>query len=182
MFPKHSLIKQSNQFDMDQCTVVGLLADVVYASSHLLLFKTWVHISVLNYNMLCHGCYYRNDHNTKLWHLCSGVTAGGGREQSASLTLLTGIFCWPTGKREAREKGKMEKERRKIEKGKVENWKWKGKNYKMGERTLFFFYFFFDTSCQADFASHPTRDLSSRPPCWFPFAWPGIGKHNKMSR
>ena len=30
------------------------------------------------------------------------------------------------------------------------------------------------TSYHANFASHPTR--------WFPFAWPGIGKYNKMSR
>ena len=166
MFPKLSLIKQSNQFDMDQCTVVGLLADVVYASSHLLLFKTWVHISVLNYNMLCHGCYYRNDHNTKLRHLYSGVTAGGGegREQSAPLTLLTGIFCWPTGKREARENrenGEGKKENRKREGGKL---KMEGEKLQNGGEDPFFlllFFFWHDMSSRFCKSSYSRPELAT---------------------
>ena len=58
----------------------------------------------------------------------SGVTGGGGGEaggQSAPRNFWLGNFFWPTGKREAKKKGKMEQKRRKIEKGKVENWKWK---------------------------------------------------------
>ena len=40
--------------------------------------------------------------------------------------------------------GKMEEKRRKIVKGKVENWKWKeGKVLKWGEDLFFFFFFFF---------------------------------------
>ena len=42
----------------------------------------------------------------------------------------SGNFCWPTEKREARKRGKIENKRRKIVKGKVENWKriWKYEN------------------------------------------------------
>ena len=52
-----------------------------------------------------------------------------------------GNLCWPTGKKEARKKGIMEKKRRKMVKRKVENWKWKeGKVTKWGE-DFFFFHF-----------------------------------------
>ena len=59
-----------------------------------------------------------------------------------------GNFCWPTRKKEARKKwrrGKMDKKRRKIVKGKVENWKWKEeKDPKWGEDLFYspFFLFF----------------------------------------
>ena len=37
----------------------------------------------------------------------------------------------------------MEKKRRKIENGKVENWQWKVEKLQNEERTFFFFFFFF---------------------------------------
>ena len=52
----------------------------------------------------------------------------------------SGNFCWPTGKREARKKGKMEQKRRKIKKGKGKMGG--GKVTKWGE-DLFFFAFHF---------------------------------------
>ena len=64
--------------------------------------------------------------------LLSGVTAGG---KSAPLTLLTGKFLltyWEKRGRKKRENWK-EKKRRKIEKGKVENWKWKEEKFKNKE-------------------------------------------------
>ena len=54
-------------------------------------------------------------------------------------------FCWRIGKKEARKKGKGGgnwEERRKIVKGKVENWKWKLKSYKKMWGFFFFFFFF----------------------------------------
>ena len=61
----------------------------------------------------------------------SGVTGGGQGERVPPRDFWPGNFCWRIGKKEARKKGKMvkigkiEKKRRKIVKGKVENWKWK---------------------------------------------------------
>ena len=49
---------------------------------------------------------------------CSGITTGGGGGKSSPGHFSTGYFCWPTGKREARKKGEMEKKRRTIEKKK----------------------------------------------------------------
>ena len=54
-------------------------------------------------------------------------------------------FCWSIGKKEARkkwERGKKEKNRRKIVKGKVRNWKWKEGKIQNEERTFFFFLLF----------------------------------------
>ena len=42
--------------------------------------------------------------------------------------------------------GKIEQKRRKIEKGKVENWKWKEEKLQNEERTFFFFFFAFQTT------------------------------------
>ena len=39
------------------------------------------------------------------------------------------IFCWLTGKKEARKKGKMDTKRREIIEGKEENVNWEGKRY-----------------------------------------------------
>ena len=49
-------------------------------------------------------------------------------------------FCWPTGKKS---KGKGGKQRRKIVKRKVENWKWKEERYKMRRGPFFFFYYYY---------------------------------------
>ena len=81
------------------------------------------------------ACYYY------IKEINSGVTGGGG--QSAPRDFWLGNFCWLTGKREARKKGRMEQKRRKIKKGKVENWKWKEEKLLNEERTFFFFFFFF---------------------------------------
>ena len=68
----------------------------------------------------------------------SGVTAGGGGR------VLPDAFHWeifadlPTGKREARRKGNMEK---KNCKGEGENSKWKGRE-KYSTLAFFFFFFF----------------------------------------
>ena len=53
------------------------------------------------------------------------------------------ISAYLPGKREARKKGKMEEKRRKIKKGKVENWKWKEEKLQNVERTFFYFFFQF---------------------------------------
>ena len=63
-----------------------------------------------------------------------------------------GNFCWPTGKREAREKKGKGGKRRKFEKGKVENWKCKEERFQNEERTFLFcfvvlFCFVFDFVC-----------------------------------
>ena len=50
-----------------------------------------------------------------------------------------GNFCWRTGKKEARKKGK----RGENWEEKVENWKWKQKNVRKRGEDLFFFFFFF---------------------------------------
>ena len=62
--------------------------------------------------------------------------------QGAPWHFSPGNFWWPSGKREARKKGRMEKKRRKINKGKVENWKWKEEHYKMKRDPFFFFSLF----------------------------------------
>ena len=64
-------------------------------------------------------------------------------------------FCWPTGKKGARKKGKrgeIEK-KREIAKGKVENGKWKVEKLQNEERSFFFFFFF------SFFASHFSKPL-----------------------
>ena len=65
--------------------------------------------------------------------ICSGVTAGGGH-------FSLGNFCWPTGKRKARENGEEKKENRKRER---EGGKWKGKMRGVFLLFSFFFFFFF---------------------------------------
>ena len=69
--------------------------------------------------------------------------SGVGEGQSTSLRFSPGNFCWSTGKREARKKGKMEN---KIEKNCIrEGGKLKtdGGKYENGQRIFFFFLFFF---------------------------------------
>ena len=71
----------------------------------------------------------------------SGVT--GGREQSAPWHFSPGNFCWSTGKKGARKKGKMEMKRRENLKGKrwkIENGREKG--YENEQRTIYFLSFF----------------------------------------
>ena len=72
----------------------------------------------------------------------SGVT---GRGQSAPWHFSLGIFCWPTGKRQTRKKGKIERWRGKkgIWKGRVTNWKWREKWWKWAEDLFFFLVTFF---------------------------------------
>ena len=82
----------------------------------------------------------------------SGVT-GGGRGHSAPQKVLTGKFLLTYREKRGKEKKgkgwKMEKKRRNIIKGKMENWKWKkGKVRKWNERRkmrrrFFFFLFLF---------------------------------------
>ena len=67
----------------------------------------------------------------------------GGRGQTARRDFWPGNFCWPIRKREAWKKRKMEQKRRKIEKGKVENWKWKEEKLQNEERTFSFSFFLF---------------------------------------
>ena len=69
----------------------------------------------------------------------------GGRGAECPLTVFTGKFCWPTGKKGARKNGKKGKIRRKRRK----NWKARGGKLKMEEEKvwkwavdLFFFFFF----------------------------------------
>ena len=77
----------------------------------------------------------------------SGITGGGvgmAGGQSAPRHFWPGNFCWSIGKREARKTGKLEKKRRKIEKGKGGKLKLEGaKVTKWGEDFFFFFFFFF---------------------------------------
>ena len=84
-----------------------------------------------------------------MFGLSSGVTGGwggaGGRGQSAPQRLLTRKFLLTYQEKRGKGKGvKIEMKRRKIVKGKVENWMCK--SYKMREKTFFFFFFFFFTS------------------------------------
>ena len=72
--------------------------------------------------------------------LCpSGVTGRGQGGRVPPRDFWPGNFCWPTGKRQASKKGKMEQKGRKSEKGKVENWKWKEERLQNEERTFFFY-------------------------------------------
>ena len=66
----------------------------------------------------------------------SGVT-GGGRVPPWQFPSEN--FCWPTGKTEARKKGKSKESSRKIVKGKVENVKRKGGGSMKWAEDLFFF-------------------------------------------
>ena len=72
----------------------------------------------------------------------SGVTCGGGGDRGVHpRDFWPGNFCWPTGKREARQKEKKNEngeKRRKIGKGEVENWKWKEGKLQNEQRTFFF--------------------------------------------
>ena len=77
--------------------------------------------------------------------VCSGVTGRGHWGQSAPQRLLTGKFL-PTYREKKRQgkqgKGvKIEKKRRKILKGKMENWKWKVEKLQNEEKTFSFFIF-----------------------------------------
>ena len=65
---------------------------------------------------------------------------GGGQGEECPCDFWPEIFCWPTGKEEARKKGKRRR-KRKIVKGKVENWKWKEGKLPNEERTFFSFSF-----------------------------------------
>ena len=57
--------------------------------------------------------------------------------------LVLGNFCRPTGKREARKKGKMDRKRRKIVKGKVKILNvWNGRGKEVSKSTVAFFSFF----------------------------------------
>ena len=84
---------------------------------------------------------------SQLWEPASssGVTGveGGVRRMPPSCHFSPGNFCWSTGKRGARRKGKMERKEGKFEREQVENWKWKGNNYENEQMTFFFFFFFF---------------------------------------
>ena len=71
-------------------------------------------------------------------HAISDIKAGGHAPLNA-LTLLTGKFLLIYREKRGKEKGKMEKKRRKIKKGKVENWKWKEEKLQNEERTSFHF-------------------------------------------
>ena len=88
-----------------------------------------------------------------VWVLVSGLRGGGGGGMAGGQSaphprdFRPGNFCWPTGKKEARKKGrgvKTEKKRREIVKGKVEK-------LQNEERTPPFFFFFF--------ASHFSKPL-----------------------
>ena len=77
----------------------------------------------------------------------SGVTGRGAAECPPPQDFWLGNFCWPIGEREAWKNGKgaewrVERKRRKIVEGEVENWKWKDEKFQNEERTLFFFFFF----------------------------------------
>ena len=85
------------------------------------------------------------------WRNRRGGGAGG---RVPPRDFWPGNFCWPIGEkkrgREKMEKGETEKKRRKIVKGKVENWEWKeGLVSKWGE-DLFFFLSFFAFTFQND--------------------------------
>ena len=72
------------------------------------------------------------------WRNSRGVGAGrGGRVSPRDFS--PGNFCWPIGKREGRKKGKMEKENRKREDGKL---KIGGKVAKWGEDLVFVLFLF----------------------------------------
>ena len=78
-------------------------------------------------------------------HFCSGITGGaGGRVPPRD--FWQGNLCWPTGKKGQGKKVKgvkIQEKRRKIVKGKVENWKWTIEKLQNEERTFLFFFFFF---------------------------------------
>ena len=99
--------------------------------SFLATHVTWVCFSYWNF------LYFMNKQEPS-------VTGGGccrGTECPHSpRDFWPGNFSWPNGKREARTKLKMEQKRRKIRKGKVENWKWKEEKLQM-RRGLFFLFF-----------------------------------------
>ena len=80
----------------------------------------------------------------------SGVTGGGGGWQGAGgrvpPTSDREITADLPGKKRQGKRGKgmkIEKKRRKIIKGKVENWKWKVEKLQIEERTLFFLFYFY---------------------------------------
>ena len=78
-----------------------------------------------------------------LWN--SDVTGGGG-ERGAECPPDTSeweISADLSGKERQEKKGKMKKKRRKTEKGKAENFKWKEENLQNEERTHFFFFLLF---------------------------------------
>ena len=80
--------------------------------------------------------------------LCSsGVTDRGRRRmggQSAPQRLLTRKFLLAYQEKRGEGKGvKIEEKRRKIVKGKVEDWKWKVEKSLQNEDFFFFFFFFF---------------------------------------
>ena len=66
--------------------------------------------------------WYYSTSGDKFLTVNIGVTTGGQGEE-CPLTLLTGKFLLTYREKEGRTKGNMEKKRRKIKRGKVENWK-----------------------------------------------------------
>ena len=81
---------------------------------------------------------FRLHSESSQWRNRQGGTGG----QSAPRDFWPGNFCWCIGKTDERKKGKgvkIEKKRRKIVKGKVENWK----SCKKRWGPFFFFFFFF---------------------------------------
>ena len=74
-------------------------------------------------------------------YIGSGVTGGG---QSAPQRLLTGKFLL-TYREKKETRRKIEKKRRKIVKGKVENWKYGSRksNIQRADEDLFFFFLLF---------------------------------------
>ena len=77
---------------------------------------------------------------------CSGIT-GRGRGKVPPRNFSMGNFCWPTGKKGARKKGKKGVRKwkgggkeAKLEREEVENWKCKGIGMKMSRSPPFFFF------------------------------------------
>ena len=76
----------------------------------------------------------------------SGITGGRAGGRVPPETSDWEISADLPGKKMQGKRGKgvkIEKKRRKIVKGKVENWKWKVEKLQNEERTFFFFFFFF---------------------------------------
>ena len=86
-----------------------------------------------------------NIHYLPVLVTCSSMqwrnTGGGGGGQSAPRHFSPENFCWPTGKREARKKGKIERKKGKSTKGRWKIEKGTRKSYQMRRRHFFFFSF-----------------------------------------
>ena len=83
-----------------------------------------------------------DDYDPRVSTVVEQVGGRGGRVPPRD--FWPGNFCWPIEEKEGRKNGKMEQERRQIEKGKVENENWMRKSDKMRRemrRGPFFFFF-----------------------------------------